>query len=76
MIFFLSEGLSVGRILSEKKFGVTGLISEKTEVLYVELNERAEAAAGSYSVTGDAILYSKFILCLSLRIIGTSSQDV
>ena len=27
-----------------------GLISEKTEVLYAELNERSEAATGSYSV--------------------------
>ena len=31
------------------------LISEKTEVLYAELNERAEAATGSYSVTGDSL---------------------
>ena len=29
-----------------KKWGY-GLISEKTEVLYIELNERAEAATGS-----------------------------
>ena len=35
----------------------TGLISEKTEVLYAELNERAEAATGSYSVTGDSLKY-------------------
>ena len=28
-----------------------GLISEKTEALYAELNERAEAATSSYSVT-------------------------
>ena len=40
-----------------KKVGVTGLISEKTEVLYAELNERAEAATGSYSVTGDSLQY-------------------
>ena len=32
-----------------------GLISEKTEVLYAELNERAEAATGSYSITGDSL---------------------
>ena len=38
-------------------WGGTGLISEKTEVLYVELNERAEAATGSYSVTGDCLQY-------------------
>ena len=37
--------------------GVTGLISEKTEVLYAELNERVEAATGSHSVTGDSLWY-------------------
>ena len=41
------------RILSEKNYGGTGLISEKTEVLYMYFNERVEAATGSYSVTGD-----------------------
>ena len=35
--------------------GVRGLISEKTDILYAELNERAEAATGSYSVTGDSL---------------------
>ena len=34
-----------------KKIG--GLISEKMEVLYAELNEKAEAANRSYSVTGN-----------------------
>ena len=34
-----------------------GLISEKTEVLYTELNERVETATGSYSVTGDSLQY-------------------
>ena len=34
-----------------------GLISEKTEVLYAELNERAEAATSSYSVTGEFLQY-------------------
>ena len=34
----------MGRISSEKKYGGTGLISEKTEILYAEFNERAEAA--------------------------------
>ena len=33
-----------------KKNWGTGLISEKTEALYAELNERAEAATGSYSL--------------------------
>ena len=36
----------------KKKYAGTGLISEKTEILYVELNERAEAATSSYSVPG------------------------
>ena len=61
MIFFfllcLSEDLSIGRNLSEKKSGGMGLISEKTEVLYAEPKERAEAATGSYSVTGDSLQY-------------------
>ena len=36
-----------------KKYGGTGLLSEKTEVLYAELNKRAEAATSSYSAAGD-----------------------
>ena len=48
-----------------KKWLISGLISEKnwvnfwkkTEVSYAELNERAEAANGSYSVTGDSLQY-------------------
>ena len=40
-------------MLSEKKYGSTVLISEKMEAFYAELNERAEAATSSYSVTGD-----------------------
>ena len=51
-----------------------GLISDKTKVLYTELNERAEAATGSYSGTGNS--YSIFILCLCLRIIGTFDHGV
>ena len=57
-----------------KKYGGTGLISEKTEVLHAELNEGAEAAAGSYSVTDDYLLYICSVPVL--RIIGTSDQDV
>ena len=30
---------------------------KKTEVLYAERNERAEAATGSYSVTGNSLQY-------------------
>ena len=54
---WLSEDLSIGRILREKKLEDKGLISEKTEVLYSELKERAEAANGSYSVAGDFLQY-------------------
>ena len=44
-------------ILSEKKYGGTALISDKTEVSNAELKERVEAATGSYSVTGDLLHY-------------------
>ena len=39
----------MGKILSEKKYGGTALISEKTEAFYVEFNERAEAATNNFS---------------------------
>ena len=42
--------------LSEKKYGGTGLISEK-KVLYAKLNERAEAATSSYSAATDFLQY-------------------
>ena len=44
-------------MLSEKKYGGTGLISEKTEALYAKLNESAEAATSSYSVSGEFLQY-------------------
>ena len=34
----------------------------KTEALYAELNEREEAATGSYSVTGDSLQYIYSVL--------------
>ena len=58
MIFFLTltvRGSFHRKDFKPKKLGGTGLISEKTEVLYAELNERAEAATCSYSVTGDSL---------------------
>ena len=48
--------------MSEKKYRGTGLISEKTEVLYAELNERPEAAISSYYVTGDFLQYIYSVL--------------
>ena len=49
--------------LSEKNYGGTGLISEKTEALYIELNGRAEAATSSYSAPGDILqnIYSVLV---------------
>ena len=41
----------------KKIYGRTGLLSEKTQVLYAELNERAEAATSSYSAAGDFLHY-------------------
>ena len=55
--FWLSEDLSIRSILSEKKYGGTGLISEKTAALYAELNKRVKAATSSYSVTGNFLQY-------------------
>ena len=53
----------MGRLLSEKKYGGTGLISKKMEALYAELNKRAEAATSSYSATGNfaQYIYSVFV---------------
>ena len=59
MIFFQTltvRGPSTGSILIEKIWG-TGLIRKKTEALFPELNERAEAATSSYSVIGDFLQY-------------------
>ena len=68
----MSEDLSIGRILSEKKYVSTGLISEKTDILYAELNE--ERKQPPVVILEQAILYIIFILYLCLRIIGTSDQ--
>ena len=58
----MSKDLSIGRILSEKKFGGTGLLSQKTEALYAELNEKAEAATSSYFATSDLLQYIYSVL--------------
>ena len=39
-----------------------GLVSEKTEALYAELNERVEAATSSYSATGEFLQYIYSVL--------------
>ena len=40
-----------------KKYGGTGLVSEKREALYAELDERVEAGTSSYSATGEFVQY-------------------
>ena len=49
-----------------------GLISEKTEALYAEPNERAEAATSIYFA--QTIFENIFVLCLWLRIIRRSDE--
>ena len=46
----------------KKKYGGTRLISEKTEVFYVELNKRAEATTSNYSAPGDFSQYIYYVL--------------
>ena len=42
--------------------GGTGLVSEKTEALYAELNERVEVATSRYSATGEFLQYIYSVL--------------
>ena len=53
---------SIRRSLSEKKYGGTVLVSEKTEALYAELNKRVKAATSSYSATGEFLQYIYSVL--------------
>ena len=59
-----TEDYSIGRSLSEKKYGGTRLVSQKAEVLYAEINERVEAANSSYFATGEFLqyIYSVFVV--------------
>ena len=60
MIFFLTlivRGPFHRKDFKWKKYGGTGLKTEKTEVLYAERNERAEATTRIYSVSGDFLQY-------------------
>ena len=47
----------------KKKYGGTGLISEKRKAFYVELDERAEAAISSYFAPGD---FSQYIYSVAV----------
>ena len=53
---------SIGRSVSGKKNGGTGLVSEKTEALYPKLNERVEAGTSSYSAIGEFLQYIYSVL--------------
>ena len=57
-----TEDHSIGRSLSEKKYGGRGLVSEKTEASYAERNERVEAANSSYSATDNFLQYIYSVL--------------
>ena len=46
----------------QKKYGGTGLLSEKTEALHAELHKRAEAATISYSAEVDFLQYIYSVL--------------
>ena len=48
-----------------KKIRGMGLISEKTEALYAELNKSAEAATSSYSATGNFLQYICSVLVIN-----------
>ena len=52
----------------KKKCGGTGLVSEKTEPLHVELNERVEAATSNYSATGEFLQYIYSVLVAHQKI--------
>ena len=62
----------------KKKYGGTGLISEITEALYAELNERAEAELilPRVVILQQASFYNIIILCFWLRIIRRCDQGV
>ena len=57
-----TEKHSIGRGLNGKKIWGTGLVSEKMEPLYAELNERVEAATSTYSGTGKFLQYIYSVL--------------
>ena len=55
------------KVLSKKKYGSTGLISEKTEALYAELNKTVKAVTSSYSATTDFLQYIYSVLVTKNR---------
>ena len=52
-----TEDHSIGRSLSKKIYGGTGLVSQKMEALFAESSERVEAGTSSYSATGEFSQY-------------------
>ena len=65
LIFFLTltvRGSPDRKDFKRKTIGGMGLIFERTEALYTELNERAEAASSRYSATCDFLQFIYFVL--------------
>ena len=58
----MSEDPCLESILSEQKYGSTGKLSERTEALHAELNERGEVAISIYSTEVDFLQYIYSIL--------------
>ena len=67
-----TEDLPIGRVLSEKKFGVTGLLSEKQKLCVQNLTK--ERKQSPVVILQQTIFYSIFIPCLWIRIICRSDQ--
>ena len=65
-----TEEHSIGRGLNGKKIWGTGLVSEKMEPLYAELNERGEAATSSYSAT------DKFLQYIYSALVAKNHQEI
>ena len=57
-----SWGLLHSKDFKWKKNEGAGLVSDKAEALYAELNKRAEAATSSYSATGEFLQYIYSVL--------------
>ena len=66
--------LSIGRILSEKNMGGTGLVSEKKRKLYMQ-NLTKKRKQPPVVILQKSIFYDIFVWCLWLRIIRRSDQS-
>ena len=73
----MSEDLSIGRILSEKKiWGNEFNFWKKKEALYAELKERTESASSSYSAADDFLQYIYSVLEIKNLVHEFSFKDI